>query len=72
MKLEKRVAILVSIALILAIVAISLNLGDGSDVGTNAPENGGNGPTGAIVGLIIGDPGASVDDKGNEPAGGDI
>jgi hypothetical protein len=70
MKLEKRVAILVSIAIILAIVAISLNLGDGSDVGTNAPENGGNGPTGAVIGLTINENPDSVDDKGNAPTGG--
>lgn len=69
MRLEKRVTILVSIAVILAIIAISLNIVEsGGDVGTNIQKNVGD--SGGRIGLTIDTNLEAVEDKGNTVNGG--
>ena len=52
MEQRKRVTVLVTIALILAITAITLSMTDSKEVSTIAPKTQ-PGPTGAVIGLVI-------------------
>ena len=66
MKNQKRVAVLVIIALILAVTAIALNVTDSSsEVPTTAQAN--TAPTGAVIGVTIFP--NEVEDKGAEVPG---
>ena len=57
---NKRVTILIAIALILAVTAIALNVMDSNEVPTASPLSQGM-PTGAVIGIDIGSP--QVEDK---------
>ena len=51
MEQKKKVMILTTIAIILAITAITMNLTDSNEVSTERPEY--QGPTGAVIGVKI-------------------
>ena len=65
MKDNKRVTILVIIALILAVTAIALNTSDSEQVPTSSPNI--QSPTGAVVGIDI-QPSEVEDKLAGEPA----